>query len=169
MGDPDRVLEMTLREFIEKYRNELPRYIIISEDTVFKNIIDVLRESIDHGGKGVEVIVVVDKDQKPVGIIEDLELVEILSSHGKWSLSILKPPIRRKAKGLTDIINIPLGKIARMHHPLLKYDSTIRDALDLMDSLKSRYIIVIDEKDRLYGVIGSRNILGKLLDELVED
>ncbi len=160
---------MTLREFIEKYRSELPRYIIVGEDTTFKNIVNVLRESIDHGDKGAEVIVVVDKNQKPVGIIEDLELVEILSSHGRWSLSILKPPIRRKAKGLTDILNIPLGRIARIHHPLLRYDSTIRDALDLMDSLKSRYIIVIDEKDRLYGVIGSRNILSKIFNELVED
>ncbi len=163
------ILEMTLKEFIEKYRNELPRYIIVGEDATFKNIINVLRESIDHGDKGAEVIVVVDRNQKPVGIIEDLELVEILSSHGRWSLSILKPPIRRKAKGIADILNIPLGRIARLHHPLLRYDSKIRDAIDLMDSLKSRYIIVIDEKDRLYGVIGSRNILSKIFDKLAEE
>ncbi len=166
MKDLSRILEMTLREFASKYRDELPRYIIVGEDATFKNIINVLSKSIDYGGKGVEVVVVVDKEQKPVGIIEDLELLEILSTHGKWTLSILKPPIRRKAKDVRDLFNIPIGRIARVNHPILKLDSTVKDAIDLMDSLKRRYVIVTDERDRLYAVLSSRVILSKIFDEL---
>ena len=169
MGDLDKLLRTTLREFVEMHRSELPRYIVVGEDATFKNIVNVLRESVDHGDKGVEVVVVVDKDQKPIGIIEDLELIEIFSSHSRWSLSILKPPIRRRARGPAGILNVPIGRIARMNSPILKYDSTIKDALDLMDSFKSRYIIVIDDKERLYGVVSSRNLLSKILNELVED
>ena len=159
---------MRLGEFASRYRDELPRYIVVDEDVTFKNIVNVLSKSIDYGDKGVEVIVVVDRHQKPIGIIEDLELLEILSSHRRWALSILKPPIRKKAKDIRDLLNIPIGRIARMNHPILKHDSTIKDAIDLMDSLKTRYVIVIDEKDRLYAVLSSRVILSKIFEKFVK-
>ncbi len=167
MKDVTEILEMKLGEFASRYRDELPRYIVVGEDVTFKNIVNVLSKSIDYGDKGVEVIVVVDRHQKPIGIIEDLELLEILSPHRRWTLSILKPPIRKKAKDIRDILNIPIGRIARMNHPVLRHDSTIKDAIDLMDSLKTRYVIVTDEKDRLYAVLSSRVILSKIFEKLV--
>ncbi len=164
----DEILEMTLKDFVAKYRDELPRYIVVGENTTFKNIIGVLSKSIDYGGKGIEVVVVVDKQQKPIGIIEDLELLEILSTHRGWSFSILKPPISKKARNIRNLLNIPIGRIARMNHPVLRLDATVKNAIDLMDSLKTRYVIVIDEKDRLYAVLSSRIILSKIFDEIVK-
>lgn len=169
MEDLSGVLKRSLKEFIEKHRNELPRYIVVDRSTTFKNIIKVLRESIDYGGQGAEVIVVVDKSRRPVGIIEDLELIEILSSRERWTFSILKPIIRRRAKDLTGLLSLSLDTIAKMRHPLLRYDSTIKEALDLMSSFKSRYVIVIDEEDRLYSIISSRNILTDIVNELSKD
>ncbi|RLG89106.1 MAG: hypothetical protein DRO15_01425 [Thermoprotei archaeon] len=168
MTDIDEILSMTLREFIERHKRELPRYVVVGEDVTFKNILNTLHKSIDYEEKGVEVIVIVDKDRKPIGIIEDLELIEILSSHGRWSLSILRPPIGRKTRKIIDLLNLPIGHIARMFHPVLHADATIKEALDHMDRLRSRYIIVVDEEERLLGVISSRNILSKIIEKLME-
>ncbi len=169
MSNADTVLDMKLREFIEKYKDELPRYIVVEENVTFKNILGLLRESIDYENKGAEVIIVVDRRGKPIGIIEDMELIEIISPHPRWILSVLRPPIARKARSLRNLLNIPVGQIARLMHPIVSEDVTIREALDHMDRFKSRYLIVVDKRDKIKAIISSRNILSKILEKLMEE
>ncbi len=169
MSNADIILNMKLKEFIEKYKSELPRYIVVEENVSFKNILGLLRESIDYENKGAEVVVVVDKHGRPIGIIEDMELIEIISPHPRWILSVLKPPIARKARGLKNLLNIPVGHIAKLMHPIVNENVTVSEALDHMDRLKSRYLIVVDDRDRIKAIISSRNILGKILEKLLEE
>ncbi len=169
MANADTILNMKLKEFIEKYRSELPRYIIVEENVTFKNILGLLRESIDYENKGAEVVVVVDRQGRPIGIIEDMELIEIISPHSRWILSVLRPPIARKARGLKNLLNIPIGHIAKLMHPIVNEAVTIREALDHMDRLKSRYLIVVDNRGKIKAIISSRNILSKILEKLMEE
>lgn len=166
--DVETLLNMKLREFIEKYRKELPRYLIVEENVTFKNILGLLHRSIDHEDKGAEVIVVVDNKGRPIGMIEDMELIEIMAPHSRWHLSILRPPIMRRARSMKNLLNIPVGQIARLMHPVIGEEATIKEALDHMDRLKSRYIIVVDRRDRIRAIISSRNILSKIIEKLME-
>src|SRR5438552_17126939 len=85
-----------------------------------------------------------------------------------------KPPcgIDRGMNGRLEHLNEPVLKFARKDFPLLKQHFTVREALDLIREKgvgeKIIYFYVVDDGERLAGVLPTRRLLTAALDQRLE-
>src|SRR5438477_724453 len=75
--------------------------------------------------------------------------------------------------GRLEHLNEPVLTLARKDFPLLKQHSTIREALDIIREKgigeKIVYFYVVDDADRLAGVLPTRRLLTAPLDQRLEE
>ena len=98
--------------------------------------------------RNVGTLIIVDEDNKPVGIVTDRDLMARVVAKGK-------DPGKVKVEAV-------------MTHPLTVVDENtpIEDALALMSNKALRRLPIVDEQGKLAGVVSSDDFVGLLSEEI---
>jgi CBS domain-containing protein len=89
-------------------------------------------------------VIILKKDDKPIGIITERDVVRLL---GSLNPSLLQTPLR-------DIMSKPLITISK--------NSSIRDAIQTMQQKNIRRIVIVD-KEKMVGIITDKDIFRSLM------
>ncbi|RLE54649.1 MAG: hypothetical protein DRJ40_10450 [Thermoprotei archaeon] len=157
----ENILMMTVGEFIERYRDLLPRFTMISET-------ETLEKVLEHIYNGYHYIVVTDHRGRVRGVVYHLDLIYSIG-HPHFEqipalLNILH--FRRRIKVPIDVLlKTPVDEIMRRTPPCIKEDKLVSDSVDLMHKVHRSYVIVMSKSDEVRGIVTAHSILRAALRE----
>ncbi len=99
--------------------------------------------------RSVGTLVVVNDDQRPVGIVTDRDLVE----------RVISPNRDASSTSISDVMTTDPRTVTE--------DDSIESALLIMSADECRRLIVIDDDGRLGGLVSMDDILKKIIEEMV--
>jgi CBS domain-containing protein len=155
---------------------------ITVEDAMEKNVIkfkdtdtisyvaEVLKEKKISGAP------IVDNDNKVIGIISEGDIMKLIEVHSP-NLNLILPapfdlielPVRMEyeyeeiASGVRKAASVLVGEIMTKKVFKAKEDFSISDAAEIMDKHKVNRLPVIDNNDKLIGIITRADIIGALV------
>jgi CBS domain-containing protein len=126
--------------------------VLVSELCIRKVEVSEPRESVADAGRrmqeaGVGTLVVVDSLSRPIGIVTDRDLL-------LRCLAAKKDPLR------TPLEQVMSGPVAWIHE-----GSSVEEALEEMARLRVRRLAVVDDRERLVGVLALDDALCRELGE----
>ncbi|MDA8100715.1 MAG: CBS domain-containing protein [Nitrospiraceae bacterium] len=132
--------------------------------TKFESIVtvaDILQE------RNISGLPVVDKDNKVVGIITQADILSMVGVGRDHTFKdllkyMLGEPLPGKKLGDT------VGDIMTTPAVTIKADANIAEAIQLMDDKKIRRLTVVDDKQKLLGIITRADILKAVLNKVKE-
>ncbi len=162
----EHVLKMKLSDFIDEYRELLPRYGVIDEETNISSIIEYFE-------KGFSYLIIVDKKNRVKGV---LSYIDFLHMFGRRKTTALSSPfssvsrsLRHSKPSLSTFTGLSASDIIHNPPPHLLHRSTVEEALQHMDSSEHNYIIVVNESGEIVGVITLHSIFRAILNRLKKD
>lgn len=119
---------------------------------------------------------IVDNNNKVVGIISEGDIMRLIEVHSPnlnlilpAPLDLIELPVRMRleldelSEGVAKAASVLIGEIMTKEVFKVKKDVTISDAAELMDKHKINRLPVIDEKDKLIGILTRGDIIGALV------
>ncbi|MEK7699208.1 MAG: CBS domain-containing protein [Planctomycetota bacterium] len=144
---------------------------MLVQDVMSKDVISIQKyESIRHVAnilteKNISGLPVVDKGEKVIGIITQADILSMLGMRkGHTFKDLLKHimgeqlPERKLGDIVGDIMTSPAATI--------KPNANIAEAAQIMDEKKIRRLAVVDDRNRLIGIISRADILKAVLRKL---
>ncbi len=157
----DEILEMSVGEFMRKYRPPSTTYIIARPGTKLYNILKAVATG--HP----QIVIVIDESRRPVGFITDTHLLKSLQlRHGHRSI-LSSFTVSRFILPLDKSLNVPVESIMDRRPPVVKIDQKLIDVIRQMIHLDVSAVIVTDEKERVIGVLTRRHIIRAVLNILL--
>lgn len=119
---------------------------------------------------------IVDNNNKVVGIISEGDIMRLIEVHSPnlnlilpAPLDLIELPVRMRleldelSEGVAKAASVLIGEIMTKEVFKVKKDVTISDAAELMDKHKINRLPVIDENDKLIGILTRGDIIGALV------
>ncbi len=159
----DNILHMKVKDFLDKYRDTLPKYEVIGEDTSISNIIS-------HFENNVSYLLVVGRNRRIKGSIAYSEFLNIF---GRSSTTALSAPFSSVSRSLRHS-RVPLEAFSNMNAsdilfsspPCVNEDTSVREALEYMYKTGSHYVVVVNHEREIIGVITLHSIFRAIVKEL---
>ncbi len=102
---------------------------------------DTIRQAVERmRAQRLGCVIVVDSDQKPVGMFTESMLTQLLTSNPK-------------------VVDEPVSKHMAEHWPWVRATDPIHDVLDGLHLKNVRFLCVVDENDRLIGLTGQKGLM----------
>jgi len=133
-------------------------------------VANVLREKKISGAP------IVDEDNKVIGVISEGDIMRLIEVHSPninlilpAPLDLIELPVRMRleldelAKGVSKAASVLVGEIMTKEVVKSKGDFSISDAASLMDRHDVNRLPVVDENDKLIGIITRGDIIGALV------
>ena len=157
----DEILEMSVEEFMRKYRPPSTTYIIARPGTKLYNILKAVATG--HP----QIVIVIDENRRPIGFITDTHLLKSLQlRHGHRSI-LSSFTVSRYVLPLDKSLNVPVESIMDRRPPVVRTDQKLIDVVRQMMHLDVSAVIVTDEKERVIGVLTRRHIIRAVLNILL--
>ncbi len=157
----DEILDMSVEEFLRRYRPPSTTYLTVKPQTKIYNIMKAI------GTGHPSIIVVVDDKRRPIGYITDSHLLltldrkpRIRSILAAFSYTQIPIPIEKS-------LNISVGDVMDRKPPVIRLDRKIRDVVKMMESLAVPAVIVVDNDDRIRAVLTRRFLLRAIINYLL--
>ncbi len=157
----DEILDMSVADFLKKYKPPSTVYITVKPKTKIYNIMKALATG--HP----TIIVVVDENRKPIGYITDSHLLLTLNKKPRirsilaaFAYSQIPIPIEKS-------LNISVSDIMDRKPPVVSLDNKIRDVVKTMESLSIPAVIVVDKDGRIRAVLTRRFLLKAIINYLL--
>ncbi|WFO75233.1 CBS domain-containing protein [Desulfurococcaceae archaeon MEX13E-LK6-19] len=160
-SDVDKILDMTLGEFLAKFRPPSVHYIVARKGTKLYNILKAIAT-----GHPL-LIIVVDEERRPIGYISELELLRTFSRRQRYSFFIAGFNLSRLNIPIEQALDVPVEKIMEDRPLVVTEKNKIKDILNLIRSLNVSVIIVVDDKKRLKTVLTASHLARSLLSLLL--
>jgi CBS domain-containing protein len=119
---------------------------------------------------------IVDEDNKVIGIISEGDIMRLIEVHSPninlilpAPLDLIELPVRMRleldelAEGVAKAASVLVGEIMTKEVFKAKEDLSISDAAKLMDKHNINRLPVVDENDKLTGIITRGDIIGALV------
>ncbi|KAF0144751.1 MAG: cbs domain containing membrane protein [Nitrospirae bacterium] len=144
---------------------------VLVQDVMSKDVISIQKyESIRHvadilSEKNISGLPVVDKEKKVIGIITQADILSMLGMRkGHTFKDLLKHMMGEQLpeRKLGDIV----GDIMTSPAATIKPNANIAEAAQVMDEKKIRRLAVVDDRNRLIGIISRADILKAVLRKL---
>lgn len=162
-SDVDKILDMTLGEFLTRFKLSQAHYIVVRKGTKLFNILKAIAT-----GHPL-LIIVVDEERRPLGYISELELLRTFSRKQRYSFFIAGFNLSRLNIPIEQALDVPVEKVMEDRPLIVTEKNKIKDLLNLLRLLNVSVIIVVDDKKRLKTVLTAshltRSILSFLLGE----
>ncbi|MDI6723929.1 MAG: CBS domain-containing protein [Methanobacterium sp.] len=155
---------------------------ITVEDSMEKNVIkfkekdtisyvaNILREKKISGAP------IVDNDNKVIGIVSEGDIMRLIEVHSPnlnlilpAPLDLIELPVRMRleldelAEGVAKAASVLIGEIMTKDVVRVRRNISISDAAELMDKHDVNRLPVVDENDKLIGIITRGDIIGALV------
>lgn len=118
---------------------------------------------------------IVDDDNKVIGIISEGDIMRLIEVHSP-NLNLILPapfdlvelPVRMRleldelSEGVAKAASVMVGEIMTKEVVTIKKDASISDAAAVMDSHDINRLPVVDENDKLIGIVTRGDIIGAL-------
>ena len=145
-----KVLEMKLGEFIERYRELMPRFEVVYED-------EVLSQVFQHIVQGVDYIIVVDNKRRLRGAITYIDMIMRVGERTDHVLTSafasVTSTIRRGRIPSETLKNLRASLFAIQLAPYMTTEHRVIDALHAMERTDAHYIIVLTPENNVVGVL----------------
>ncbi len=144
---------------------------VLVQDVMSKDVISIQKyESIRHVAnilteKNISGLPVVDKGEKVIGIITQADILSMLGMRkGHTFKDLLKHMMGEQLseRKIGDIV----GDIMTSPAATIKPNANIAEAAQIMDEKKIRRLAVVDDRNRLIGIISRADILKAVLRKL---
>lgn len=135
-------------------------------------VANVLREKKISGAP------IVDDDNKIMGIVSEGDIMRLIEVHSPnvnlilpAPLDLIELPVRMRleldelAEGVAKAGSVLVGEIMTKEVFMAKEDVSISDAAQLMDRHNVNRLPVVDENDKLVGIITRGDIIGALVEK----
>ena len=162
----EKILNMKIRDFLEKYKELLPMYEIVEESTSVDDIIA-------HFQRGVSYLLVTGKNKKLKGGIAYSDFLNIL---GRTSSTALSSPfssvsrsLRRSRIPLESFKKLIASDILFSSPPCISEDSTIREALEFMYKSGTHYIVIVNNEKKVTGILTLHSIFRAIVKDSVRE
>ncbi len=155
--DVDSLLNVSIGDFLRKYKPPSTHYIVVRRGTKLYNILKAIAT-----GHPV-LIVVVDEKRKPIGYISEFELLRMFSRKPRYSFFIAGFNLARLNIPIEGALNVPVEKIMEDRPLIIREDSSLRDLLNLVRNLHVSSIIVVDKEGKLKTVLTLPYLMKTLL------
>ena len=158
----ETVLAMKLTEFMEKYRDLLPRFALVEEEMEMAKVLDLLRS-------GKHYIIVVDKRNRVKGIISYIDFMLMFGRRRSTAMfapfSSVSRSLRRSRMPYETLIGLSASDIMTILPPHLWTDSRVEDALKYMSSAGTNYAVVTTREGVVVGIVTAHAIFRAVLKE----
>jgi predicted transcriptional regulator len=160
-GVIDKILDMSIRDFTNKYRPPSTTYITIRRGTKIYNVLKALAT-----GHPV-IVIVIDENRRPIGYLTDYHI--LMSFHRRprprsilasFSMSQMTIPIEKS-------LDIPVDNIMDKRPPVMSMEKKVRDAIRAFKNLGVPAIILVDENNIVRGVLERRFLIKTILNSLL--
>ena len=160
-GDVDSLLDLTLRDFITKFRPPTAHYIVVRRGSKLYNVLKAV--AIGHP----IFIVVVDEKRRPIGYISEIEILRTFTRRPRYTFFIAGFSLSRLNVPIEQALNVPIEKIMEDRPFTVKEDITIRELLNMLRTLHLNNIIIVDKEGKLKTVIDLSYLVTALLKSLL--
>ena len=123
----------------------------ISAKSTVREFVNLARQ------KNIEVMPVVDEDERVIGIVTEKDLIKLVKIEGPAS----NYPIIEKSLP-KEVINQPITAIMTSNPVLLKETSSLEDAMNLILNHDFRRVIVVDSQNHIVGKLRIVDIINQL-------
>ena len=159
----EEILDMDVGTFIKAYRDTLPDYEIVHEDTT-------IEELFEHMAQGRDYIIIVDSKGRLRGAITYLDILMYIGRHEHRVLTTALGSIR----GTLTISRIPSETLAKMKvsilmkrlPPHVSIDHSVREALNIMENCDTHYTVVQTKDGAVVGIITMHAIFRAAMEKL---
>ncbi|MCD6324510.1 MAG: CBS domain-containing protein [Desulfurococcales archaeon] len=156
----EKVLSMTLREFVKRFKDLIPSFDYVMEDDSLDEVLKLLF-------KGKHFIIVLDKKGKLRGLITYLDIVTLFSKASAKAIPTAFGSIRELLKGA----GVTLGSENRVRASELMerlphwtdVDETVDEALRLMRRDRYYHTVIKDREGMVYGVLTYHSIFRAII------
>jgi CBS domain-containing protein len=129
---------------------------------------DVIKQLADVEVRGVPIV---DDDKKLVGYIGDTDILKYIARHRPkyfdWGemmpIVVDEEPITEK---IQDILDVPVMEIARKKKVCIEADRNIDELANLFHEEQMKKIAVVDDDDKVVGVVSRSALIRHLLTEI---
>jgi CBS domain-containing protein len=129
---------------------------------------DVIKQLADVRVRGVPIV---DDDKKLVGYINDTDILKYIARHRPkyfdWGdmmpIVVDEEPISEK---MQDILDVPVMEIARRKKVSVEPDREIDELANLFHEEQMKKIAVVDDDDKVVGVVSRSSLIRHLLKEV---
>ena len=123
----------------------------ISAKSTVREFVNLARQ------KNIEVMPVVDEDERVIGIVTEKDLIKLVKIEGPAS----NYPIIEKSLP-KEVINQPITAIMTANPVLLKETSSLEDAMNLILNHDFRRVIIVDSQNHIVGRLRIVDIINQL-------
>ncbi|AXV36845.1 MAG: CBS domain-containing protein [Methanobacteriaceae archaeon] len=155
---------VTVEEAMEK------DVIVLKTDDKISDVAQILRKNNISGAP------VIDDDQKVIGMISEGDIMKLIEVHSP-NINLILPapfdlielPVRMEyelevlSRGVKKAAAVKVEEIMTKNIISIKKDASISDAATLMDSHDINRLPVVDEDNKLIGIITRGDIIGALV------
>ena len=143
----------------------LVRDVMITEVLSVSKYEPIMRVANILADKNISGLPVVDRDSRTVGIVTQADILSVLGLGREHTFkdllkSMLGEPLPRRRMG--DLV----GDIMTTPAITIKPEATIAEAVRIMDDRKIRRLTVVDDKNKLIGVLTRADILKAVIKKL---
>jgi CBS domain-containing protein len=151
-------------DYVRKYRDKLPRFVIIWEAAEIGKIIDVFME-------GAEYAIVMSKEGDIEGLIRDNDIVFLLSKSPR--LVTFSPMLKLSLRNIKIPPEVVAGLTAedvmRRRPVIIREDEPLEEAIELMKKMKTEAAVIIDRYGKPLAVVDENSIVKTVFRELKEE
>lgn len=121
---------------------------------------------------------IVDEDNRVIGIVSEGDIMRLIEVHSPnvnlilpAPLDLIELPLRMRyeldelSEGVAKAASVMVGEIMTKDVIKVKMDTSISDAAKLMDKHKVNRLPVVDEDDKLIGILTRGDIIGALVEK----
>jgi len=153
----EKLLDMTVEEFVKKYKPPSTTYIVVRKGTKLFNVI----KAVATGHPSI--IIVINNERKPIGYLTDRHLLSMIrrkprprSLLASFSFSQMSIPIEKS-------LDIPVEDFMDKNPPIVYRYQTIGDVIKTMLNLDVPSVIVVDENETMHGVLTRKHLIKTVL------
>jgi len=150
------ILNMRVRDFIDRYRDFLPRFAIAHHASNVGRVLGYIKDGRDY-------VVVVDDEGVVRGVLAPIDIVEALRLPGRGIVRehmgaafATVPKVKVTPRGL---MRLELVNVMNKHPPVVEEDARVEEVMELMGRERANYVVVVDRRGKVRAVLTAHALL----------